>query len=364
MIQKSIRPTGSHKGCPINRFRIYSYTKNPQPMKISCSSLMSVFGAVMAILRLESAEPVRLETLKDRIRVTISGKHFTDYVFGDGASRPFCHPILAADGTPLTRDFPMAKTDGEETDHPWHRSMWFAHSFMNGVDFWNEAGGDIGRSPKDKGRSEHIEILEARSGETGRLATRNRWMAPDGREICTDERVLEFGGDDQARWIDWRVTLMAPSDRLLMLGDNKDGTMAVRVAQWMTAPHRSGGVERGGQGQIVTSRDHFGLAAWGKRAEWCDYYAAHNGKTYGIALFDHPDNLRHPTWWMVRPYGLFAANPFGQHDFENLKDEPHRGDHSIPAGGKLTLQYRFLFHTGNPKEADVAKRYKEYRSKR
>ena len=227
MIQKSIRPTGSHKGCPINRFRIYSYTKNPQPMKISCSSLMSVFGAVMAILRLESAEPVRLETLKDRIRVTISGKHFTDYVFGDGASRPFCHPILAADGTPLTRDFPMGKTDGEETDHPWHRSMWFAHSFMNGVDFWNEAGGDIGRSPKDKGRSEHIEILEARSGETGRLATRNRWMAPDGREICTDERVLEFGGDDQARWIDWRVTLMAPSDRLLMLGDNKDGTMAV-----------------------------------------------------------------------------------------------------------------------------------------
>jgi len=131
---------------------------------------------------------------------------------------------------------------------------------------------------------------------TGRLTTWNRWVAPDGRVICTDERVLEFGGNAQAPWIDWRVTLRAPIDQPLLLGDNKDGTMALRVAQWMTAPHLSGGVERGGKGQIVTSRGDTSHAAWGRRAEWCDDYAAHNGRTYGIALFDHPGNLRHPTW--------------------------------------------------------------------
>jgi hypothetical protein len=333
-------------------------------MKPQRPALLSLLGLMTTLLRLESAEPVRLETLKDRVRVTISGRHFTDYVFGDGASRPFCHPILASDGTPLTRDFPMGKTDGEETDHPWHRSMWFAHSIMNGVDFWNEAGGDIRRSPKEKGRSEQIGIVEARSGEIGRLATRNRWVAPDGRQICTDERVIEFGGDDRVRWIDWRVTLLAPEDRPLLMGDNKDGTMAVRVAQWMTMPHQSEGLQRGGKGQIVTSCGDSGAAAWGKRAEWCDYHAYHQGKTYGIALFDHPDNLRHPTWWMVRPYGLLAANPFGRHDFENLKDDPHRGDHSVPAGGTLTLRYRFLFHIGDPKAVDMSQRYLEYRSKR
>ena len=39
----------------------------------------------------------------------------------------------------------MRETPGEDTDHPWHRSVWFAHSFMSGVDFWNEGTGDNAR---------------------------------------------------------------------------------------------------------------------------------------------------------------------------------------------------------------------------
>ncbi len=34
----------------------------------------------------------------------------------------YCYPILAPDGTPLTRDFPMKKETGADTDHPWHRA--------------------------------------------------------------------------------------------------------------------------------------------------------------------------------------------------------------------------------------------------
>jgi hypothetical protein len=307
-----------------------------------------------------AAGDVALNPLPDRVRVTIDGHLFTDYVFGDGASRPYCHPILAQDGTPLTRDFPMRKTEGEETDHPWHRSMWFAHSFMNGVDFWNEAGGDLARSPKEKGRSEHAALLSLSGGPVGSLVTSNRWVHPDGTLICTDTRTLRFHADASGRFIDFEITLRALPDRSLLLGDNKDGTMALRVAQWMTAPHQAGGVERGGTGHIVTARGDRDAAAWGKRAAWCDYHAERGGKTYGIAMFDHPENLRHPTWWMVRGYGLFAANPFGWHDFENLKNEPHKGDHTIPAGGSLTLRYRMFFHTGDEQSAQVAARYADY----
>jgi len=70
--------------------------------------------------------------------------------------------------------------------------------------------------------------------------------------------------------------------------------------------------------------------------------------------------LRHPTWWMARDYGLFGANPFGRHDFENLKDQPHAGDYTIPAGGELTLRYRFYFHDGDPQDAKIAGHYTDY----
>ena len=320
-------------------------------------------GLALAVTSCATPEPtagVKLTRLPDRVRVEIGGQLFTEYVHGDGASRPYCYPILAPDGTPLTRNFPMKDTPGEDRDHPWHRSFWFAHSMVNGVDFWNEAGGDAGKSPKDKGRTVQETFLETTSGPTGVIRTRNRLVAPDGRLICTDERTLRFHSSAAGRFIDFESTLQAMPDGPLLLGDNKDGTMAIRLAQWMTLPHNYEKREIPGNGHIVTATGERDAAAWGKRADWCDYHAPREGKTYGVAIFDHPQNLRHPTWWMARDYGLFAANPFGQHDFEGRKDQPHLGDYTIPAGGSLTLRYRFYFHLGDETTARVAEHYAEY----
>src|SRR5689334_14751849 len=112
-----------------------------------------VLLASLAARAADSGANVKLTKLADRVRVEIGGQLFTEYVFGDGASRPYCYPVLAPDGTGLTRDFPQKETPGEERDHPWHRSIWFAHSMVNGVDFWNEGKGDVGRSPAEKGRT-------------------------------------------------------------------------------------------------------------------------------------------------------------------------------------------------------------------
>jgi hypothetical protein len=325
------------------------------------SLLFSAALVSAAMLPAASNNDVKLTRQPDRVRVEIGGQLFTEYVFGDGASRPYCYPILAPDGTSLTRDFPMKQTPGDDTDHPWHRSLWFAHSFMNGVDFWNEGTGDAARSPKDKGRSEQETLLEVKNGSTGVLRTKNRWVAPSGKLICTDERTLRFQAGPDGRFIDFEITLQALPDAPLLLGDNKDGTMATRLAQWMTMPHKVKGKETGGHGEIVNAKGDRNGDAWGKRADWCDYHAPKDGKTYGVAIFDHPKNLRHPTWWMARDYGLFGANPFGWHDYEKeFKDEPHKGDYTIPAGGSLTLRYRLYFHTGDEKQAKIAQRYAEY----
>jgi hypothetical protein len=252
----------------------------------------------------------------------------------------------------------MKETPGEDTDHPHHRSLWFAHSNVNQIDFWNE--GTAG-TKFPKGRTVHDGFVETKSGAVGTIRVRNRWVAPDGRLIANDETTVRFRGSREARMLDYEVTIKALADTPLVMGDNKDGTMAIRIAQWMTMPHKVRGTNIPGQGHIVTANGDSDAAAWGARANWCDYSAPHDGKTYGIAIFDHPQNLRHPTWWMARDYGLFAANPFGQHDFEvAAKHPPGKGDYTIPAGGTLTLRYRFYFHLGDAKAAHVAERYAEY----
>lgn len=318
----------------------------------------SLLSLLCLATSLAASADVRLTRLADRVRVEVDGTLFTEYVFGDGASRPYCYPVLLADGTSLTRDFPMKDTPGEDTDHPHHRALMFAHGDVNGVDFWNE--GTAG--PKlPKGRTEHAGLLETTDGATGVLRARNRWVAPDGRLIATDETTLRFRGTIGARQLDYEVVIHALPDAPLTLGDSKEGTMAIRVAQWLTPPHKYKGQSLPGSGRILTATGDRDAAAWGKRAAWCDYSAPHNGKTYGVALFDHPQNLRHPTWWMARDYGLFAANPFGQHEFEPEQKHPRdMGNHTIPAGGSLTLRYRFHFHEGDPASSKLADHYAEY----
>jgi hypothetical protein len=83
------------------------------------------------------------------------------------------------------------------------------------------------------------------------------------------------------------------------------------------------------------------------------------GNIVGIAIFDHPKNPRHPTWWHVRDYGLFAANPFGKHDFEALPDKT-AGNLTVLAHTSITFRYRFFLHEGDEKEAKVADKYTQY----
>ena len=76
-------------------------------------------------------------------------------------------------------------------------------------------------------------------------------------------------------------------------------------------------------------------------------------------MFSHPQNLQSPTPWHARDYGLFAANPFGLHDFE--PDKPvGAGDTTIKKGGSLTLRYRFYFAKGTPGTEALDKRFEKY----
>ncbi len=318
--------------------------------------LLAVVGGLVGNRAI--AAEVKLTRSDDRVRVEIDGRLFTEYLFR-GAYRPHLYPVLTADGTAMTRSFPMKAGTGEDEDHPHHRSLWFAHSDVNGVDFWNQ---DDAGSPRPKGKILHEALLETTNGTTGVIRARSRWVAPDGRQFCTDETTIRFGAAGDARTIDFEITLHAPSDAPVLLGDNKDGGLALRLAMWLNLPRGAGTTRQytPGAGQLVNSTGDRDGAAWGKRADWVDYHGVHEGKVYGVAIFDHPQNFRHPTWWHARDYGLVSANPIGWHDFEAKTTKPHAGDYTIPAGGSLALRYRVLLHNGDEKAARVADRYTDY----
>jgi hypothetical protein len=77
----------------------------------------------------------------------------------------------------------------------------------------------------------------------------------------------------------------------------------------------------------------------------------------GIAVFDHPHNLRYPTFWHVRDYGLMTANPFGLSYFPDGSGD---GSYTLPAGEKLTFRYRVLIHAGGAELGGVGRRYLEW----
>ncbi len=302
-----------------------------------------------------AAPEVQAIRADDRVRLEFGGQLFTEYIF-KGGPRPYLYPILAADGTKLNRDFPQVKgVAGEETDHPHHTSLWFTHGAVNGVDFWSV-------TPK-AGMIVNDSVTASTQGGGATIASHNRWVAPGGAVFCTDDTTIRARAIPGGRLLDYEVTLHAPADKPVVFGDTKEGAMAIRLAQWLTAPHKTKEGAGTPTGTIVSETGATDNDTWGKRAKWVDYHGTKDGKVYGVALFDSPRNPRFPTWWHVRDYGLFAANPFGRHDFEGTKEKPlpkDLGDFTIPAGGSVTFRWRFYFHLGDEKAAHVAEHFAEF----
>jgi hypothetical protein len=282
----------------------------------------------------------------NKLDITVAGKPFTTYYYGPELPRPFFHPVRAADGTVVTRGYPMIKdAPGEEKDrdHPHHRSLWFTHGDVNGVDYWGEAG-------KRPGRIVHRSIDKMSGGREGVLALTMDWIDDKGKKVLVQKEEVVIRGDATRRIIDFAITL-TPVDSEVVFGDTKEGSFSMRLATVLK--------ENGQTGTIKNSRGGVGeKQCWGKPAEWVDYSGTLDGKKLGITIFDHPSSFRHPTTWHVRAYGLFAANPFGLHDFTG--DKTADGSLKLAPGKTLDLRYRVLIHPGDAAANDLPAEYKRY----
>lgn len=300
------------------------------------------WGAMAWSVLTAGAADFKVEKSDDGVTVLVDGKLFTRYLVKSGA-KPILWPVLGPTGKEMTRAWPMREGNPDEkTDHIHQRSFWFTHGAVNKVSFWDEN--------KGHGDIQHLEFVKVEGGSQATIVTRNEWLGPDGAKICRDERKLVFGADSEARWIDFEVVVKA-GETPVTFGDTKEGAFGVRVAGTMNVDKKLGG-------RIVNSRGQTDDAAWGKQAEWVDYYGPVQSETLGIAILNHPSSFRFPSYWHVRTYGLFAANPFGTKDF--TKDEKQDGSHTIAPGQTMTLKYRVVLHQGDEQKGKIAERFTAY----
>jgi Family of unknown function (DUF6807) len=301
-------------------------------------------------------ESVRVQRTGFRVKVSIGGKPFTIYYFDPKMAKPYFQPLRSAQGTIVTRSFPIGDEVPPAHAHdpnlePHQRPMYFAHGDIDGVDFWAEQTFSrfYDAHPMPYGRTVFLKLDRVHSGsQFGALKAEFNLEAPGGKILGEETQEYAFTGNQDQRIIDCTFVIRANHGPIHM-NDSKEGTFAIRVAPDLNSP----------PGHMVDSLGRLGESGiWGKRADWVDYYGRVNGEEVGIAIFDSPSSFRHPTYWHARGYGLFAANPFGISYFTH--DKSRNGSYLIPAGGSLTFHYRVLTHHGDYKQAHVAEAYRRY----
>ncbi|MDR3635073.1 MAG: PmoA family protein [Isosphaeraceae bacterium] len=293
-----------------------------------------------------AAESVSLRRSGADIAFDVAGKPFLEERVADGP-KPYYFPVHGPTGAMFTRAFPMQTVAGEDKDHFHQRSMWFTHGNVNGFDFW--ASDPLNKPSPKYGTIKETARTNALAGAAaGVLRTTDDWLDPDGKKVCQDERVLTVYNTGATRVLDFDITLKATAGPVTF-GDTKEGMFGLRVASSMDVKNKNGG-------KITNAEGVTDDAAWGKASPWVDYTGPVEGETVGVAILNHPDSFRYPTTWHVRTYGLFAANPFGWHDFGMKKS----GEYTLPAGEPIRFRYRVVLHRGDTASAHIPQAFEGY----
>ncbi len=317
-------------------------------------------AVVLALSAPLQAQTVTIAPSEKGMRIEIDGALFTEYVTND-ISNPCFYPVIGANGAGLTREYPPAP--GVKVDHPHHRSIWIGHDGVNGVNFWS--------SNETSGRVENTGFADVvAEGNRASFTATSKWVKPTGELVLNDRRHFVITAlSDGTRQLDLAVTFLATAGEVTFR-DTKEGTVGIRVAPSLTLKGNRYQPEAG-RGHILTSTGITDAQTWGKRAEWVAYYGPDpKGDPVSIIMMDHPRNLRHPTWWHVRTYGLFAANPFGQSDFEAPPKTgtkaatpavpKTKSSYVLAKGQSFTQRYRFLFQKGEPDAAKLNAVFQSY----
>ena len=290
-----------------------------------------VCGGLVALLPLtaQADAPVAIKQMDGSLSVLIGGEPFTTLHYGPELPKPYLSPVHAPGGAIITR----AIGDPEDKDHPHHKGIWCSVDEVNKTRFWAEAG---------KILNVRVEAVE---GNPAQLKLKNHWLGPDELPVLIETTTISIFS---SRLMVYDATFTAAVDKV-EFEDTKEGLFGIRVATTMR--EKVGGVIVNAEGKKGTKE------CWGQPSKWVDYTGPVDGKSYGVAIMDHPSNFR-PSRYHVRDYGLFSISPFGEGAYQNDKSKAQPVE--LEAGKQLRLRYGLYVHAGDATAGKVADAYEQF----
>ena len=273
-----------------------------------------------------------------------NGRIIWQFNFDKKQGKPYFHPVCLTDGTELTWRRPP--------DHPWHYGLWFSWKYINGLNYWEEDR----KTGLSQGRTEITSIeVKPHDDYSAQIAMQLSYHPPGQPAVLTESCRIRIGKPDKdGRYrIDWISLFTAGAGNVLLdrtpITGEKDGKswggyagLSVRLAKNVTNWH------------LTDSEGRKDLQAHGKKARWMNFGGrAAESKDFSIAVFDHPDNLRHPSPGFVI---MDPKVPFGYFSPALLFNKPY----TLPAGKSFSLKYRILIHPGQAQKNLLEAEWKSF----
>src|SRR5579859_2819931 len=206
---------------------------------ISAASAISLVGVLTAQPAPADHVSVVPNEPERRVDISIDGQPFTSYIWPTALKKPVLYPLRTANGTIITRGFPLDPRPGERTDHPHHAGLWFNHEDVNGFDFWNNSDAiKPERAPK-MGTILQRRIVSAKSGaDRGDLEVETDWVTFEKKVLLNEHTHFVFRGGRGFRSLD-RLTTLTALDEKVSFRDAKDGMLGLRVIRAPEIPPTS-----------------------------------------------------------------------------------------------------------------------------
>jgi len=246
--------------------------------------------------------------------------------------RPFFYPFNGPSGSTLTR---MGHPGAANHDH--HRSVWFAHAKVLGIDFWSDR--------TDARIRQNRWLVYDDGDDKAMLAATLGWY--DGHDPAALLEQIMIGilrpGPKEGETLLELQSEFLPTAESLEFQKTNFGFLAVRVAKSI-AEYFGGGRLTNSEG-LQGEKDAEGEPnIFGQRARWMDYSGPAQkpvetrsavaprpeSLTEGITYFDHPSNPGYPNHWHVREDGWMGASICMNGPIQTTREDP--------------LRLRFLLH--------------------